>query len=117
MIINLVRVESTDHGVFGHLDCEGFSCVTLENHLLNIPVGLYKITLYQSPVHGLVPLLHDVSGRSMIEIHEGNFENNSKGCILVAEKRDGFAIENSRKTLPLLVEKIKGADDVALRIS
>lgn len=117
MIITLKRIESTDHGIFGHLDIEGFSCVTLENHLLNIPVGSYKVTLFHSPTHGLVPLLHDVPNRSAIEIHEGNWESNSKGCILVAKNRNGFAIEHSKETLKALVEKIKDADDVMLRIS
>ncbi len=125
MQINLTRLDCTQEGIFGHITVEGslFNCVTLERHDIAIPVGSYKISLYNSPVHGLVPLLHDVPGRDMIEIHEGNFEHNSKGCILVGEKRaliEGKeAIANSKKTLLALVTLIRigGRDSSEISIS
>lgn len=107
MKLTLVRVDANDRGLFGKLKTDGFECVTLERHDIAVPCGTYKVTLYQSPSHGLVPLLNGVIGRSMIEIHEGNFEWNSKGCILVAQRRNGDCIENSRVTLKKLVELLK----------
>lgn len=111
MKLTLVRVDANDRGLFGKLITDGFECVTLERHDIAVPCGTYRVTLYQSPSHGLVPLLHDVPGRSMIEIHEGNFEWNSKGCILVAARRNGDCIENSRVTLRKLVAILTLAKD------
>lgn len=111
MKITLTRIEATDHGVFGKLETEGFSCVTLERHDICIPTGTYQVILYTSPVHGLVPLLQGIHGRDMIEMHEGNFEYNSKGCILVGKSRgiiegvDG--ITASRDTLKQLVQLLQ----------
>jgi hypothetical protein len=68
---------------------DGHLAWTLENSEKAIPLGRYKITLYDSPhLHAIVPLLEDVPGRSMIEIHWGTFPQNYKGCIGVGESRD-----------------------------
>lgn len=116
MKLLLKRLEVSDKGIFGHLSTEGFDCVTLERHDIAVPVGTYRVTLYQSPVHGLVPLLQGVPGRDLIEIHEGNYEVNSKGCILVGARRVGTTIENSRATLKTLVDRMKGVDDMWISI-
>ncbi len=48
-----------------------------------VPAGTYRITLYYSPRHRrTVPLLHDVPGFSYVEIHPGNYPEDSEGCIL-----------------------------------
>jgi hypothetical protein len=117
MHIKITRIEVTDKGIFGHLDVDGFSCVTLEPDDLNIPAGSYRATLYNSPANKtLVPLLHDVPGRSMIEIHCGNWEKDSKGCILVGMKRNGYAIESSRQAFKLLMAKLLGAEDIRVTV-
>lgn len=116
----LNRLEVTDHGIFGHLTLDnGFNCVTLERHDIAIPQGTYKVTLYDSPIHGVVPLLQGVPGRTDIEIHEGNWEFNSKGCILVGASRDRLdstMIDNSKDTLKVLVSKLQGCDDISIQI-
>lgn len=117
-MIKLKRLETTDQGTFGHLTMDGFDCVTLENNELEIPVGTYKVTLYDSPRFKMkVPLLHNVPGRNMIEIHPGNYEKDSKGCILVGETRDGFAIDNSRTTFQMLMAKWPSIGEVEIQIS
>ena len=122
MKLFLKRLDATDHGIFGHMvsDSGNFDCVTLERHDIAIPVGTYKVTLYNSPVHGLTPLLQDVPGRTMIEIHEGNWEFNSKGCILVGSCRDNLdktMIDNSKATKAKLVALLQGMNDVSITIS
>lgn len=112
----LTRVDVSDKGLYGHLDCEDFSCVTLERHDMAIPTGTYRVTLYDSPVHGKVPLLKNVPHRAWIEIHAGNWEKDSKGCILVGTKRDGWAIDNSRIALDNLMKKLVKADEIWLTI-
>ena len=114
MEIYLTRIELTEWGIFGRLSCEEFGCVSLERHDIAVPAGRYKVTLYNSPIHGLVPLLHEVPGRSFIEIHAGNWEKDSKGCILIGADRAGVAIEHSKATLKDLLEKLKGQDEIWL---
>lgn len=49
-----------------------------------IPQGKYRLTPYPSPKHRMtVPLLHDVPGFDMIEIHKGNTCKDTQGCILI----------------------------------
>lgn len=75
-------LEDTDRGLTSEMSLEeikekkqyGITC---------IPTGEYKVTLFNSPRHGRVPLLHDVKGYSMVEIHKGNFAEDSLGCLLV----------------------------------
>lgn len=121
MKLDLVRIDTTDHGIFGHMTCDSdpFECVTLERHDISIPTGTYKVTLYQSPVHGLVPLLQNVPGRGFIEIHEGNWEHDSKGCILVGADRDALdptMIDTSKDTLKKLMTVLtaKKYDDISI---
>lgn len=119
MKLFITRTDMTDHGIFGHLTCDGdkFTCVTLENHLLNIPVGTYKVIMYNSPEWGYkVPMLTDVPGRNYIEIHCGNWETNSKGCILVGMCREGFAIDNSKSAFNSLIKVLEGCDDISITI-
>ncbi len=119
MKLTLTRLDVTDKGIFGHLVCDGdtFNCVTLERHDIHIPEGVYKVTLYNSPDHGcIVPLLNDVPGRSFIEIHWGNYERDSKGCILVGMQRDGFAIDASKSAFQSLMNVLNGCNDIQLTV-
>lgn len=116
MEIRLTRLDATDHGIFGHLVIpDQFNCVTLERHDIGIPKGTYPIKLYTSPVHGLIPLLYNVPGRDMIEIHEGNFEHDSKGCILVGKTRTIImgeeAISASKDTLTQLLKSLEKSQE------
>jgi hypothetical protein len=64
-------------------------CWTMENKADAISAGRFPVTIYDSPHLGKpVPLLNDVPGRSMIEMHWGNEPRNYKGCIGVGETRD-----------------------------
>ena len=90
MIIILTRLSEEDGGIFGKLEGEGISLVTLERTERPIPPGSYRLTVYNK-----VLLLHGVPNRSMIELHPGNTIKDSKGCILVGSRRKGNAIVDS----------------------
>lgn len=121
MKILIKRLDVTDHGIFGHLTLDGspFNCVTLERHDICIPIGTYKAVLYKSPDHNgmTVILLQNVPGRSFIEIHPGNWEYQSKGCILVATERDGYSIDHSQDAFEDLIQQLKGCEDITVTIS
>jgi hypothetical protein len=84
------RGQSGNLSIPGELSIDGaHACWTLENKADAIPAGRYKVILYNSPRLGrVVPLLNDVPGRSMIEMHWGNFASNYEGCIGLGETRD-----------------------------
>lgn len=88
-----------------------YQCVTLELPRIKIPYqinaksvdcileGVYPATKYYSPTKGLVFLLHNVIGRTAVEVHIGNYvaglKIDSQGCILVGSSfadrnGDGF---------------------------
>jgi len=115
--IKLTRLDENDNGIFGKLSVNGFSCVTLERHDIAIPKGVYPVVMYDSPSHGyVVPLLKNVPKRDFIEIHCGNYERDSKGCILVGERRAGFTIENSRKAFAGLMQALKDDKEIQIEV-
>lgn len=117
MHLYLKRLDITDKGCFGHLVCGTFDCVTLERDDKLIPEGTYKITRYHSPrLNRTVLLLHDVPNRSMIEIHNANYESQLEGCIAVGKRRTENAIENSVMTLEALLLVLKDAVDMDITI-
>jgi hypothetical protein len=81
--------------ILGDLTIDGQHAVyTLERLGVEIPVGMYPVTLYPSPhFERMMPLLNDVPGRSCIEIHYGNYPTESDGCILVGLLQDVAAGE------------------------
>lgn len=101
-----------------------FECKTLELPYINnqrqiscIPVGQYIVRKHNSPTFGKTFHVLNVEGRSEILIHKGNFNHNTKGCILVGKdfidiNADGTTdITSSSKTvqemLTLLPDEFK----------
>lgn len=78
-------------------NAQGISC---------IPKGIYRCQRYDSLAHVHVWELLNVPGRTSILIHNGNTENDSKGCIVVGDKVGNIhgmpAVLNSVKTLDML---------------
>jgi len=90
MSVIVVNTASTKDCTIGILQCEGFRCFTLElpwlNNVTNIscvPSGKYEYKKRLSPTLGKVIHILDVSGRTWIYIHKGNFTSQIEGCILV----------------------------------
>lgn len=121
MILELRRDAGTADRTFGTLWIEGVKfCDTLEparqaldplEDFPAIPSGRYRVTIYYSLRHkSMVPLLHDVPGRTYIEIHIGNVvggeHTDSRGCILVGESRLGDALLHSRDAFNALMPKL-----------
>ena len=69
-----------------------FECKTLELPYLNnqkqvscIPTGQYIVKKHNSPTFGKTFHVLNVEGRSEILIHKGNFNRDTKGCILLGK--------------------------------
>ena len=116
MNILVQRDTFTDKSTTGTLYLDGKQfCWTLE--LPNkdglpgscIPQGTYPVTVYPSPKFGrLMPLLQNVPSRSTIEIHWGNYPENTDGCILIGLTRDTDYIGESRMAFDDFWAKVQG---------
>lgn len=121
--ISILRIRQDDtvqtlgHGtVFDGLD-KVFEFNTLELPWLQnkrriscIPSGNYIVEKYSSPKFGIVFLFQNVKGRSMIEIHQGNYFSQILGCILAGAgfsdiNNDGYLdVYSSKVTLGKLLD-------------
>jgi len=98
-----------------------FECVTLElpyeDNMTNIscvPKGVYKVSPRYSDKYKKHFILDDVPNRRYILIHHGNYNTDTRGCILIGSR---FAqingdslldIAASRRTLNELLETTNG---------
>lgn len=91
---HLHRIASRDDGMFGVLVINNRPiCVTLEEawrdnarRVSCIPAGRYLCRRVMSPKYGDVFEVTGVPGRDKILLHGGNVDDDTEGCILLAEK-------------------------------
>jgi len=117
--VNLLVERDTyrSYSTEGKLSIDGvFECFTLELPLGDgmpgsaVPEGTYAVIVYPSPHFGrLMPLLSGVPGRSDIEIHFGNYPDNTRGCILLGESRGLNFVSDSRQAFDDFWAKTQGA--------
>lgn len=119
----LLREKNSNQGIFGHFfSAWGFNCKTIElpykgntQNISCIPAYSYEVEKIVSNKYGKCFWVKNVSGRSGILFHNGNFAGDSSlgykthslGCILVGQ-RHGYinrqkAVLNSKKTFNDLV--------------
>jgi len=104
------------YATMGELTIEGsdFKCFTLEPPWKNnesdiscIPKDGYAASKIKSRKNGLCIELENVHDRFYVQIHAGNWVNQTKGCILVGDSiknsHNGIMVTNSRKTLAHLM--------------
>jgi len=128
MVVKLIRIETGNEGTFGVLllNDEAF-CVTLEPEDLDnqdsiscIPTGTYLCKRVVSPKYGDVFEVQDVPNREHILFHAGNRDNNTEGCILLAQYfgklKGDRAVLNSGNTLKAFRLELEGHMSFALQI-
>jgi Family of unknown function (DUF5675) len=129
MDIILHRTEETADGVFGILtDSFGSQlAVTIEHaydsghgdgsFTAKIPAGEYTCQRRHSPHFGFdVFEVLDVPNCTFIEIHPGNTEKDSEGCILLGSFRQGNDILESRKAFDAFMAKQINVDKFTLTV-
>ena len=83
---------------------------------------IYYVALYDSPKHGECFLLSLVPDRTDIEIHAGNFFDDTTGCILVGNSYkdidgDGnMDVVDSKTTLETMIEVFKSTGQSCIPI-
>ena len=131
----LKRSKPEADGVFGTLFDENGAqiAVTLEHafdarngdgsYEAKTAPGTYTCTRYDSPDHGYqVFVLNHVppfQGKAVtfIEIHIGNYNKDSDGCILVGSHRNGEMIMDSKVTFTSIMDLLKNVDSFTLTIT
>ena len=126
MINKLTRLEFSDNGIFGQFSFEGDSqsyCVTLEHSFNDAPIVPTGIYTCKRGVHCLEhgkPFetfeILGVSGHSGILFHVGNFNDDSRGCVLLGETRTGDIITQSVKTFEGFMSRLLGVDTFQLEV-
>lgn len=122
----LNRISETEDQTLGCLTLyDGldkiFECVTLElpwvanmRNVSSIPKGVYKVLPRQSDKYKKHFILEYVYNRRFILIHHGNYNTDTRGCILVGDRyaqiNDDSLLDitASRRTLNELLEATKG---------
>lgn len=98
-----------------------FDCVTLElpweenyTNISCVPIGVYKVSPRYSDKYKNHYILEDVPNRKYILIHHGNFNSDTRGCILLGSSfaqinGDAFLdITASRRTISELLSITNG---------
>ena len=126
MILKRMRADVT--GIYSTLtdDAGKFICVTLEHAFQNsdgnyhaiVADGAYTCTRRISPKFGFsVFQVMNVPGHTYVEIHIGNFNCDSSGCILLGEQMVDDMITNSKQTFENFMECMNGVDTFTLTVS
>lgn len=115
MIFLVQRKWFTDQSSIGQLSIDGeFECFTLEPRKDQsrgkpycIPTGTYPVQLLPSiRFQMLTPHILDVPDFDAIEIHPGNYPNDTHGCTLVGKSRGRDAVLESRDAFKALMAKL-----------
>ncbi len=133
MVVNVkslvLRRSYTPYGVWGRLNMpSGLTLSTLERpwegnapELSCIPEGVYICRRFESPTYGETFIVEDVSGRTYILFHPGNGIENSKGCILVAQRLaiwdNELKIGDSRKGFNEFMSELEGVEEFELIVT
>ena len=126
--MTLKRVSTNRDGTYGVLidDTVPFA-VTLERSWEDnepfvscIPAGVYRCERARSPRFGETFEVLDVPGRTSILFHKGNVEDDTSGCILVAEQFESLgsktAVLRSAKGFEELMITLKGVESFDLTV-
>lgn len=95
--IGVFRHGDSEYGTFGHMNLWRESRLRVLGFTLEprasvgkgpIPLGNYDFIRWMSPTLGKTLRLFDVPGFTDILVHVGNFQSETKGCILAAKRVD-----------------------------
>jgi hypothetical protein len=127
----LKRTDYLETGIFGVMTTDDGSetYCTLEHAFLDpngvagflpaIPAGTYQCTRYLSPKFGYdVFVLNGVPDHTFCEIHRGNYNADSDGCILIGlARQDNKMILNSAVAFTQFMDSMDGINSFTLTIS
>jgi hypothetical protein len=117
--LTLVREPSSTRATLGKLAIGGvFECHTLEDVIrpdgvkvtgaTAIPAGRYEVVLsFSMRFNRVLPMLLNVPGFTAIRIHSGNTAGDTRGCILVGQRKGEDVLFQSLSALSILMLKLQ----------
>src|SRR5271156_5349908 len=129
MQILINRLHFRADGVFSTLTGPGLALVCLEHAYPDVnkwapkvPAGAYKATRYMSPKLGYeVFCLQDVPGCEFIELHCGNYNEDSEGCFCIGKTIDLYRspamVTQSRDAFLELMDACNGLSEIDVVVS
>ena len=122
----LSRTGGNINGIFGVIESTDGSLqfATLEhaygsgkNWSPKIPPGEYNCIRRLSPKFGYdVFMLENVPKCDFIEIHIGNYNRDSDGCILLGTAQEGVMVVNSKEAFGQFMAALEGVDSFKLTV-
>jgi hypothetical protein len=104
-------LEPTDRGLTSDMTLQQIQAIKIQNKTA-VPIGRYAVTQYDSPKNGtIVPLLEAVPDYGYVEIHVGNFPQDTDGCLLLGTMMGQDEILNSRDAINAFYSKFFAALD------
>lgn len=125
MNLVLTRKIFNLYGIFGQLHTESgdLICYTLEHSYSNqpkLPPGTYTCVRGTHQLSGLNPFetfeITGVSGHTGILFHQGNWNRDSEGCVLVGSEIGAICILESRVAFQKLMALQTGIDQFILNV-
>lgn len=100
-----VSLEDKDRGLTNKMTLAEIAAIKVKGQTA-IPTGRYLLKKYNSPKRGWCLLVNGVPGFSMIEIHVGNYPQDTDGCTLVglSVSSQPDAINSSRDAIKQLYD-------------
>lgn len=125
MNLTLVRKQYRDDGIFGEIESGALYYFTLEHsyeRIAKIPAGEYTCKRRLSPHFGYdVFELIDVPGHDFIEIHIGNYNEDTDGCILLGlglghTTKNGVMLTSSKQAFAGFMKMQEDIDEFKLTV-
>jgi len=92
-------LEPTDRGLTSQMTLAQIKAIKIPDKTA-IPTGRYQVTKYFSPKHHMdVPLVNNVPGYAGVEIHVGNFPQDTDGCLLLGTSTGADEVLNSKAAI------------------
>jgi len=125
MNITIERKWFTPNSTVGEMSLNSnFFCYTLEPRADQsqgkpycIPAGQYAVTLQMSARFQMItPHVMDVPDFEAIEIHPGNYPQDTEGCCLIGSTRKPDFVGNSRATFAQLMPQLEGEEIIIIYV-
>lgn len=125
-MLHIKRITETEVCTIGRASFEDLDFHTLEppwkdnkKNVSRIRPGVYAAYKYYSPrFKRFVVMLEDKYNRTNIELHAGNYPDQTAGCILVGlgKSENGRAVWRSNECLNKIITKMRDRQEIKVRI-
>jgi hypothetical protein len=102
-------LEPTDRGLNSTMNLAQIAAIKVPDHTA-VPTGRYQVTKYYSPKHkAIVPCMVGIPGFAYVEIHIGNFSQDTDACLLLGTAIGPDEVLNSKVAIDAFYPKFFAA--------